>query len=129
MLVRVEFVCFVASRRRHTRCALVTGVQRVLFRSIPAVTSASTECLTTGLPRHRANCLGTGCPARSPCPAATTTAAAGTPGPVPDSLRSCAAIGSASCRERVCQDVVISVVAVILQTNNQSQYIAHTRFN
>src|SRR3546814_11545639 len=24
---------FVSSRRRHTRCALVTGVQRVLFRS------------------------------------------------------------------------------------------------
>src|SRR3546814_1399507 len=26
------FFCF-SSRRRHTRCALVTGVQRVLFRS------------------------------------------------------------------------------------------------
>src|SRR3546814_5818457 len=25
---------FFSSRRRHTRCALVTGVQRVLFRSI-----------------------------------------------------------------------------------------------
>src|SRR3546814_1228221 len=27
-------VCFFSSRRRHTRCALVTGVQRVLFRSV-----------------------------------------------------------------------------------------------
>src|SRR3546814_5956047 len=29
------FICFFffASRRRHTRCALVTGVRRVLFRS------------------------------------------------------------------------------------------------
>src|SRR3546814_576544 len=30
------FFFFVSSRRRHTSCALVTGVQRVLFRSIPA---------------------------------------------------------------------------------------------
>src|SRR3546814_885221 len=28
---------FFSSRRRHTRCALVTGVQRVLFRSVGAV--------------------------------------------------------------------------------------------
>src|SRR3546814_19972518 len=27
------FAFFFSSRRRHTRCALVTGVQRVLFRS------------------------------------------------------------------------------------------------
>src|SRR3546814_3485001 len=27
-------VFFVSSRRRHTRCALVTGVQTVLFRSL-----------------------------------------------------------------------------------------------
>src|SRR3546814_3469639 len=29
---------FFSSRRRHTRCALVTGVQRVLFRSMPTKT-------------------------------------------------------------------------------------------
>src|SRR3546814_4501988 len=29
------FVFFFSSRRRHTRCALVTGVQSVLFRSPP----------------------------------------------------------------------------------------------
>src|SRR3546814_8933374 len=39
-----HFFCF-SSRRRHTRCALVTGVQRVLFRSrcrasTPTVTQA-----------------------------------------------------------------------------------------
>src|SRR3546814_374509 len=28
---------FFSSRRRHTRCALVTGVQRVLFRSLAAL--------------------------------------------------------------------------------------------
>src|SRR3546814_645669 len=31
----VRSVLFFSSRRRHTRCALVTGVQRVLFRSGP----------------------------------------------------------------------------------------------
>src|SRR3546814_20472336 len=29
----VDLLCFFSSRRRHTRCALVTGVQTVLFRS------------------------------------------------------------------------------------------------
>src|SRR3546814_3068830 len=28
------YCLFFSSRRRHTRCALVTGVQRVLFRSV-----------------------------------------------------------------------------------------------
>src|SRR3546814_18054729 len=32
---------FFSSRRRHTRCALVTGFRRVLFRSLAAVTAAS----------------------------------------------------------------------------------------
>src|SRR3546814_12472078 len=32
----IDFVFFFSSRRRHTRCALVTGVQRVLFRSLVA---------------------------------------------------------------------------------------------
>src|SRR3546814_11077711 len=30
-------IVFISSRRRHTSCALVTGVQRVLFRSHPGV--------------------------------------------------------------------------------------------
>src|SRR3546814_16478548 len=39
VLLVVDISCgvycfFFSSRRRHTRCALVTGVQRVLFRSI-----------------------------------------------------------------------------------------------
>src|SRR3546814_4920712 len=33
-----SLVFFFSSRRRHTRCALVTGVQRVLFRSFMAET-------------------------------------------------------------------------------------------
>src|SRR3546814_6612513 len=41
--------CFFSSRRRHTRCALVTGVQTVLFRS-PAGTTITnwTAVVTTG---------------------------------------------------------------------------------
>src|SRR3546814_11676090 len=34
-MVAMRFVFFFSSRRRHTRCALVTGVQTVLFRSYP----------------------------------------------------------------------------------------------
>src|SRR3546814_9234786 len=34
MFTQFMFLCFFfSSRRRHTRCALVTGVRRVLFRS------------------------------------------------------------------------------------------------
>src|SRR3546814_3534457 len=33
-------VFFFSSRRRHTKCALVTGVQTVLFRSVHAVAQA-----------------------------------------------------------------------------------------
>src|SRR3546814_1832295 len=32
-MVVIFCLCFFSSRRRHTRCALVTGVQTVLFRS------------------------------------------------------------------------------------------------
>ena len=41
----------------------------------PAASSASAAWRTTGLPRHGANCFGSGCPARRPWPAATMTAA------------------------------------------------------
>src|SRR3546814_3224826 len=33
----VIFYCFVASRRRHTRCALVTGVQTCALPIFPAI--------------------------------------------------------------------------------------------
>jgi hypothetical protein len=42
-------------------------------RRNPGRGQRSTEWRTTGLPRHRANCLGSGWPARRPCPAATMT--------------------------------------------------------
>src|SRR3546814_5763878 len=51
--VRV-FVFFFSSRRRHTRCALVTGVQRVLFRSSNCDSSAvSSKQYAPGIPKRR----------------------------------------------------------------------------
>src|SRR3546814_11532224 len=47
---------FISSRRRHTRCALVTGVQRVLFRS-PQVVSPSRR--TAGLSSSPLSCSST----------------------------------------------------------------------
>src|SRR3546814_8731568 len=39
---RSSCVFFFSSRRRHTRCALVTGVQSVLFRSFSAAANKAT---------------------------------------------------------------------------------------
>src|SRR3546814_1326066 len=82
--ISVELFCFFSSKRRHTICALVTGVQ------------------TCALPIWGGSCL----PWRRTRPGHRPTAAARRhrpahrcgPGP-------CAEIGRASCRERVCQYV------------------------
>src|SRR3546814_9928629 len=83
------FVFFFSSRRRHTRCALVTGVQTCALPISETVTPAKRArlgtvphaCLATArhflLNRHCRACPG------NPCPQ----------------------IGRASCRERVCQYV------------------------
>src|SRR3546814_1171360 len=80
---------FFSSRRRHTRCALVTGVQTC---ALP-ISSTSAELFgisvpvsTKGEPPPLANAAPTGAP-RSP------------------EARFQAEIGRASCRERVCQYV------------------------
>src|SRR3546814_6231341 len=39
---------FFSSRRRHTRCALVTGVRRVLFRSIRSEVAMTGEITLRG---------------------------------------------------------------------------------
>src|SRR3546814_1853047 len=79
------FRFFFSSRRRHTRCALVTGVQ------------------TCALPICRAFCASM--PPMiwlaSPC---TSEAQEISPSTFPSTCRS-AEIGRASCRERVCQYV------------------------
>src|SRR3546814_10862397 len=79
---------FFSSRRRHTRCALVTGVQTC---ALPIFTSVPSACQRT---RPTCGLL------RSPGGACADTVAA---------ARATAAaerqIGRASCRERVCQYV------------------------
>src|SRR3546814_2978671 len=42
-IVLIIFSFFFSSRRLHTRCALVTGVRRVLFRSIFTVLTSPSE--------------------------------------------------------------------------------------
>src|SRR3546814_7061824 len=78
---------FFSSRRRHTRCALVTGVQTCALPIWPP------GLRPTYFPRR---CNGKGSIWRS-------------------IITSNPEIGRASCRERVCQYVSISVVAVSLK--------------
>src|SRR3546814_1550828 len=102
---------FFSSRRRHTRCALVTGVQTCAL-PIYGFTPASAidcigECALEGQRRH-----------------CRTPMLDGTEQTLPITIRHRLAerfeqrigereeIGRASCRERVCQYVSISVVAV-----------------
>src|SRR3546814_19904158 len=105
------FVFFFSSRGRHTRCALVTGVQtcalpiwpasdgavhpfrrdRLVGREGPAAQGHRHRRLRGGARRASAGCVRQ--------------------------------IGRASCRERVCQYVWISVVAVSLKKKLRSQLL------
>src|SRR3546814_2126131 len=76
----VCFVFFFSSRRRHTRCALVTGVQ---------------TCALPILRAHRPSRRSPPPPCRSPTPGRQAESGRAEP----------AEIGRASCRERVCQYV------------------------
>src|SRR3546814_16507310 len=118
--------CF-SSRRRQTRCALVTGVQtcalpisrsptggrRTRARWHRGTTRAASR--RAHLPRSRPLPRGSARPPthRPPRPPAT-------PGrPAPE-------IGRASCRERACLHVYISVVTTSLNTNSHSLSTTHT---
>src|SRR3546814_3368691 len=97
-------LCFFSSRRRHTRCALVTGVQTCALPISAEDIDAWFE--THSLPRHPLVAEGFPSIGCSPC---THKVA---PGEDPRSGRwkgwdktECGKIGRASCRERVCQYV------------------------
>src|SRR3546814_15071668 len=93
---------FFSSRRRHTRCALVTGVQTC---ALPI----SAGCAGRDRRRHcRRHCRPS---PRGPCSRSPEWEGA-------------AKIGRASCRERVCQYVSISVVAVYLKKNKYDTTLA-----
>src|SRR3546814_8534014 len=93
-------VFFFSSRRRHMICALVTGVQTCALPILEqeqergiTITSAATTCFWND---HRISTIAS---------AAVTSA--------PRRRRRLSAqIGRASCRKRVCQYVLISVVDV-----------------
>src|SRR3546814_19179186 len=102
-------VLFVSSRRRHTRCALVTGVQtcaRPIFRCrFTAATRRTAHSLAIHPDRPQASDMT--------LPRSTD---AHKHRPTQSQLRvGIGQIGRASCRERVCQYVLISVVAVTLK--------------
>src|SRR3546814_5820162 len=106
------FVCFVSSRRRHTRCAVVTGVQTCALpiyphpRSLGAGVSAR---IRRGRPGQR----------RPDRPTVDRGEARARGRERPDLERRAGhglKIGRESCRERVCQYEEISVVAVTLKT-------------
>src|SRR3546814_19383919 len=98
------FLFFFSSRRRHTRCALVTGVQTCALPILPirrTTTAKDTENEFTGQMAFFDD------------DKELLTAR----------VRKMAEIGRASCRERVCQYVLISVVAVSLKKKNHIIYI------
>src|SRR3546814_4548873 len=97
MQVIVVFFVF-SSRRRHTRCALVTGVQTcalpICFKGTAAVVSSSL--------------LVSGCAIGKPSAylkVAVDDRRPSLQGPVRAERVVCEKIGRASCRERVCQYV------------------------
>src|SRR3546814_16408154 len=111
-----------SSRRRHTRCALVTGVQTcALPISGAAFPSAGHPVLIRARAIHGALVAA---PGRQD-PAHLDVAIGFSLKP----RRLGTQIGRASCRERVCQYVWISVVAVSLKNNNTTQDHLYTRHN
>src|SRR3546814_11795715 len=113
--------CFFSSRRRHTRCALVTEFRRVLFRAFEqAAEPLGTIAIETPLPergrrehrveigverfdgcgRHRVGNDAISLAKQVGGPATVGGGAHAAPPSIPTSQ-----IGSASCRERVCQYV------------------------
>src|SRR3546814_11529232 len=102
---------FFSSRRRHTSCALVTGVQTCahpIYRQCsfviglardPVIIAVETSSIAWLSPIERRGASCSGIIASSP-------------------MISHHSVGRASCRERVCQYVQISVVAVSLKQKN-----------
>src|SRR3546814_5085756 len=95
----VVLICFVivdlfffSSRRRHTRCALVTGVQTCALPISPMSNFTIDTPSFSGSPlRAKVTMFGASVQPRRPC--------------APGGLAPKAEIGRASCRERVCQYV------------------------
>src|SRR3546814_19807578 len=113
------FVFFFSSRRRHTRCALVTGVQTCALPiwtrvELAVYEGVSREVAAVYIHERVVNESDT-------CVLVCKQNDFGKVGYVADvfgTLCCYVEIGRASCRERVCQYVSISVVAVSLKKKN-----------
>src|SRR3546814_949553 len=105
MVCILWFMCFFSSRRRHTRCALVTGVQTC---ALPIYRATHKD--VKFFDRERFNEAGW---AKDGDPAVSTAVIIAhedgsveiKTGMVPPAYLSNEKIGRASCRERVCQYV------------------------
>src|SRR3546814_5518072 len=120
------YVFFFSSRRRHTRCALVTGVQTC---ALPISGGAESFARDGRFPRPQRSRKAEDARAEAQCfPASLRQAtkverAASWHGLW--SVRRVVVveeIGRASCRDRVCQYVSISVVAVSFKTKKHIKY-------
>src|SRR3546814_13526324 len=129
-------MCLFSSRRRHTRCALVTGVQTCalpilplrLTLLVPAVENAiGPDAFRPGevvATRKGVSVEIDNTDAEGRVILADALALAGELEPAL-LLDFATQIGRASCRERVCQYVSISVVAVLLKKQNTNHSIPH----
>src|SRR3546814_13864689 len=117
--------CFFSSRRRHTRCALVTGVQTC---ALPICASAHCDAVDFAVAAQCAEALGI----TSVLNAATVEYAKvrqqfGQPIGRFQALQHRLEIGRASCRERVCQYVSISVVGGSLKKQHNIHSVRHQK--
>src|SRR3546814_19964921 len=106
------FYFFFSSRRRHTSCALVTGVQTCALPIFVAANHNSHVDTIVLLCLFPAKLL----PKLRPVAAADHFDKGGFGSWFSRNVIGIIQIGRASCRERVCQYVSISVVAVSLKT-------------
>src|SRR3546814_16961812 len=128
------FCCFFfSSRRRHTRCALVTGVQTCALPISPkAVTHEARQIarvIEMGMGEN--DCIDAGGRDRQRLPIEFTQIFHALKQAAIDQDELAvmlAQIGRASCRERVCQSVSVSVVAVSLRKKKRkTKTITHRK--
>src|SRR3546814_13420201 len=111
------FFFFFSSRRRHTRCALVTGVQTCALPICSVVDEDESESLAVALGPLE---VVEERPGVVPLKVDSGADGVGRRVEVAPQVRDPFEIGRASCRERVCQYVSISGVAVSLKKKNNT---------
>src|SRR3546814_10540369 len=95
-------LCFFSSRRRHTRCALVTGVQTC---ALPISEARDLPCSTASWSSHLMSSSGRSARMRVIDIPISYHDIVSSASEIPVDENHCEQIGRASCRERVCQYV------------------------